>query len=80
MALEIDVAVVSADIAQALHNFWYTDYSHIRVSADGGVVLLTGTVHSPHDREIASASTWASNGVVHVENDLRVVGRNQIYP
>jgi len=36
----------------------------------GGTVRLTGTVHSPHERQFAATTAWAAPGVKSVENHL----------
>ncbi len=64
---------ISDDIMHALHRSWFFDPSTIVVSVDNGKVLLTGTVHSPHDRQVAAATAWAEPGVVEVKNDIAIV-------
>jgi len=63
---------ISADITEALHRSWY-DPKTINVSADGGVVHLTGTVDNWYDRQTAGWTAWGAPGAVTVENDIRVV-------
>ncbi len=40
--------------------------------ADGGKIVLTGTVQSPHDRQIAAQTAWSAPGATNVENDIAV--------
>jgi osmotically-inducible protein OsmY len=63
---------ISDDIAQALHRSWF-DAKTVRVSAEGGKVRLTGTVHSPYERRLATATAWAAPGATSVENDIAVI-------
>ena len=69
----IDVSNVSDDIVHALHRSWYYDPDAVKVSADGGKVRLTGTVHSWHERQVAAATAWAAPGASSVENNIVVV-------
>ncbi|MEG8222927.1 MULTISPECIES: BON domain-containing protein [Sphingobium] len=54
----------------ALHRSWFFDPKTITVSAQEGNVVLSGTVHSPHDRRVAAATAWAAPGVTDVRNDI----------
>jgi osmotically-inducible protein OsmY len=65
----LDVSNVSDSINHALHRSWFFDPA-VAVSADGGRVHLTGTVNSPHDRQVAGATAWAAPGVTSVVNDI----------
>jgi len=63
---------ISDAITHALHRSWFFDAAPIRVSVDGGVVRLTGTVRSPHERQLAAAAAWNAPGVTEVENDIEI--------
>jgi len=63
---------VSDDIGHALHRSWFFDPA-IAVSAEGGAIRLSGTVHSPHERQVAASTAWAAPGATSVENDIIVV-------
>ena len=63
---------IGADITRALHRGWY-DPKTITVSAEGGVVHLSGTVESWYDRQMAGWTAWGAPGATMVENDIRVV-------
>lgn len=69
----VDVADISDTITHALHRSWYFDPTSVQVSAQGGVVRLSGTVHLPHDKQLAAATAWSAPGVTGVENDIAVI-------
>jgi osmotically-inducible protein OsmY len=69
----VDTANLSDDITHALHRSWFFDTNTITVSADRGKIRLTGTVHSPHERQVAAETAWAAAGATSVENDLSIV-------
>ncbi len=60
------------EITQALHRSWF-DSRTVRVSAEGGKVRLTGTVNSPYERRLATATAWAAPGATSVENDIAIL-------
>lgn len=65
----IDVLQVRGNLMHALNRSW-SDSRNITVTANGATVRLTGTVRSPHDRDIAVATAWSAPGATAVENDL----------
>jgi len=65
----VNTADLSGDITRALHRSWF-DPSNVRVTADGGKVKLSGTVHSWNERSLAGTTAWAAPGATVVENDL----------
>jgi osmotically-inducible protein OsmY len=67
-----DAGAISDDIVHALHRSWFFDPKTIGVTEDRGVVRLTGSVSSPHDRQVAAETAWAAQGVVEVQNDIYV--------
>ncbi|WP_454883329.1 BON domain-containing protein [Sphingomonas oryzagri] len=67
---KVDSSNVGDDITHALHRSWFFDPRLVTVAAEGGTVTLTGTVHTPHDRQIAAATAWAADGVTDVRNDI----------
>jgi osmotically-inducible protein OsmY len=69
----VNASNISDDIMHALHRSWFFDPQTISVSAQGGKVRLTGTVHSWHDRQVAAATAWAAPGATAVENDIAVI-------
>ncbi|MDR3517909.1 MAG: BON domain-containing protein [Azospirillaceae bacterium] len=69
----VDTADLSDDIMHALHRSWFFDPNTVHVRADRGKVILTGTVQSPHERQIAGQTAWAAPGATEVENDIIVV-------
>jgi osmotically-inducible protein OsmY len=64
---------ISDEIMHALHRSWFFDPKTINVSAERGIVRLTGTVHSAHERQVAAATAWSAPGVTEVENDIVIV-------
>jgi len=70
---QVDARNIGDDIMHALHRSWFFDPKTITVTAAGGKVRLTGTVHTPHDRQIAAAIAWAAPGTTDVENDILVL-------
>ncbi len=66
----VDVVDVTHDIEHALHRTWQFDRDKISVSATGGRVRLTGTVYSPHDKQVAAWTAWAAPGVTNVDNAI----------
>jgi len=69
----VDVADIGDSITHALHRSWFFDPQTVMVSADGGQVRLTGSVHLPHDRQLAAATAWSAPGVTGVQNDIDVI-------
>ena len=69
----VDTASLSDDITHALHRSWYFNPDNVHVRAEGGKIVLTGTVQSPYDRQIAAQTAWSAPGVTNVENDIAVV-------
>jgi len=70
---KVDVSNIGDDIMHALHRSWFFDPKTITVTAEGSKVVLTGTVESLHERQVAAATAWAAPGVTDVENDIAVV-------
>ena len=68
----VNTAILVGDITRALNRAW-GDPRSIKVTADGGRVRLTGTVHSWSDRVLAAKTAWAAPGAAAVENDLIIV-------
>jgi osmotically-inducible protein OsmY len=68
----VNASGLSDDITHALHRSWFFDPQTTFVRAEGGKVVLSGTVHSLHERELAAKAAWAAPGVVSVENDIIV--------
>ena len=55
----------------ALHRSWFNS-KMIDVTVQSGKVLLTGTVHSWYERDVAGSTAWAAPGTTSVENEIRV--------
>ena len=69
----INVSDISNKIRNALHRSWLLEDENVTVRADGGHIHLTGTVGSPHDRQVAWATAWAAPGATSVTNDLSIL-------
>lgn len=69
----VDAGHISDDIMHALHRSWFFDPKTIDVRAEAGTVFLSGTVHTPHERQVAAATAWAAPGVTDVRNDIAIV-------
>jgi osmotically-inducible protein OsmY len=69
---KVDVSNISDEIMHALHRSWFFDPKTITVSAQDGNVVLAGSVHSLHDRQVAATTAWAAPGVTDVRNDIVV--------
>lgn len=50
----------------------------IRVSAQGGEIVLSGVVHSWAERAAARETAWAAPGVVDVIDNLTIVSRSAL--
>ena len=66
-----DTSKIQGDIGHALHRYWFSD-DHVKVSAKGGEVHLTGSVESWRDRNMASTTAWRAPGTTSVVNELEV--------
>ncbi len=69
----VDTATLSDDTTHALHRFWFFDPKTVQVTAEHGQVGLTGTVHSQHDRQLATETAWAAQGATGGQNLIEVV-------
>lgn len=69
---KVEESSMADSIKHALDRAWFIDPKVIGVTAYGGIVRLTGTVHSPHDRRLAASTAWAAPGVTSVGNDIAV--------
>ena len=69
----VNTANLSDDITHALHRSWFFDADQVHVRAEGGAVVLSGTVHSSYERQVAARTAWSAPGATSVENDLTVV-------
>jgi osmotically-inducible protein OsmY len=64
---------LSDDIVHALHRSWFFDPKTVDVTAVGGKITLSGSVHTWHDRQVAADTAWAAPGAVSVKNDIAVI-------
>jgi osmotically-inducible protein OsmY len=61
---------VEEKIDEALKRSWYFDDDSVNVTVDGGVVHLSGTVQTPHDKQAAGLAAWQAAGTTRVDNDI----------
>lgn len=66
-----DTSKIKSDILVALDRSWFHP-ADIHVSASGGIVTLSGSVDSFHEREEASSTAWAAPGTTSVANDISI--------
>jgi osmotically-inducible protein OsmY len=69
----VDVSDITDKIRVALRRSWLLDDRNVTVRADGSHIYLTGTVGSPHERQVAGATAWAAPGATSVTNDLAIL-------
>ena len=67
-----DSSQISDEITHALHHSWFFDPQTIAVTETDGVVRLSGTVATMHDRRRAAVAAWSHPGVRDVVNDIEV--------
>lgn len=63
---------IKQKIAAAFHRNAQLDADHVQVAADGGKVTLRGTVRSLAEKDVATRTAWAAQGVNSVDNRLTV--------
>lgn len=68
----VNTAGLGDDIMHALHRSWFFDPSTVQVRAEGGNVVLSGTLHSFHERQVAAQTAWSAPGATAVENNITV--------
>lgn len=68
----VNVADLKHSIEQALVRDAEVEAKNIKVSADGGKVILRGKVHSGWERQAATKAAWRTSGVHMVSNELEV--------
>ncbi|WP_017258806.1 BON domain-containing protein [Pedobacter arcticus] len=72
MVTETPVQLEKLSIEQALLRYSATYDQNIRVSADGNLVSLKGTVKSLYQKEEAEKIAWNGPGVLAVNNELLI--------
>jgi osmotically-inducible protein OsmY len=63
---------VRESIEKALKRDAAVDAAKVKVTADGGRVTLSGSVHSWHERREVESAAWGTPGVSDVDNTLTV--------
>ncbi|MEO6917749.1 MAG: BON domain-containing protein [Collimonas sp.] len=66
----VDLSAVEADIETALKRRAKADAPDITVEINGTDVILSGTVHSLAERDLAKHSAWSTPGVRNVTNNI----------
>jgi osmotically-inducible protein OsmY len=69
----VDTQNLSENVVHALHRSWFFDPHTITVTSDRGRVRLSGSVHTPHERQVAAATAWAAPGTISVQNDIAII-------
>ena len=59
-------------VIQALSRCWGFADARIDVRVEEGRLSLSGTVRSPHERDVAASMAWSAPGVTEVENDIEI--------
>jgi osmotically-inducible protein OsmY len=68
----VSAPLVKADIESALKRRAQNDSNSISVNVDGNDVILSGSVHSWSDRDLATHTAWGTPGVHSVINNTTV--------
>lgn len=63
---------VKSKIESALTRQAQLEANHVKVDADGGKVVLRGTVRTWREKDDAERAAWCAPGVTKVENDVAV--------
>jgi len=66
------VPVIKEKIQQALRRSAELDASHVTVRAEGGKVILGGTVHAWYERDLAEQAAWSAPGVTEVQDRIEI--------
>jgi osmotically-inducible protein OsmY len=73
LAPRVNAAALGSDLMLALHRSWLFDPQTISVTAVGGNIRLTGSVHTQHERQLATVTAWSAPGATSVQNDLAIL-------
>jgi osmotically-inducible protein OsmY len=73
----VDTTYLSDTIEHALHRSWFFDPKEVTVTAEGGHIRLTGSVHSTYERSLAETTAWAAPGALSINNEIIVAPRRK---
>ncbi len=68
----VNAANISDGIASALQRAWFFEPRAIEVSTAGSEVILSGSVHSLHDWDLATSIAWSDPGTTSAQNNLKI--------
>ena len=66
------VSEIKEKIENALRRSAELDASHVTVRAEGGKVILGGTVHAWYERDLAEQAAWSAPGVTEVQDHIEI--------
>lgn len=69
----VEASQVRAKIVDSIKRSAALDANQIAISASGGKVVLSGSVHSWHERSLAEQAAWSAPGVTDVRDEIRIV-------
>lgn len=69
----VEASKVRTKIADSIKRSAELDADQIAVSASGGKVVLSGSVHSWRERSLAEQAAWSAPGVTEVRDEIRIV-------
>ena len=68
-------SVLNGQVAVALQNSPYLDFSSLSCETKGGCVVLRGVVPSYFEKQMAQESLRSIEGIQEILNELEVLGR-----
>ena len=71
---KVSLSAIKSEIEEALQRRAHTDAKNISVTVNGTEVILSGTVHSWLERDLAVHSVWGTPGVKNVVDQTTIRG------